>query len=114
MTKKWMLGIFLALFLLLPNLALAGEGSSPGPTITKIGAVPSDCGCLKKDLAPPSPRLRPHALVENPSLTVNNMGCTGQYCQLFCQHAYCHGYHGIWGPCYVCECMCWGPSNPSL
>jgi len=67
MTKKWMLGIFLASFLLLTNLALAAESSSPGPAVTKMDLAPSDCGCLKKDKAPASPGVKADVLVENPS-----------------------------------------------
>ena len=70
MTRKLMLGIFLASFLLLINLAVAVERSSSGPAITKVAAVLSDCDCLKKDSAPPSAGLKADVLVEKPSRAI--------------------------------------------
>lgn len=58
MTKRLILGILLALLLLLPSQLLAGERPSPGPTIAKPSAVPSDCGCFKKYGTATSPALK--------------------------------------------------------
>jgi hypothetical protein len=91
MTKKLMLGIFLASFFLMTNLAFAGEGASQGPAIGKMGAVPSKCDCLKKDIAPPSPGLRPDVLTDRPDLVT------------FCWHGWYHCYRA-YGQTW---CVCW-------
>jgi len=63
MTKKLMLGIFLVSILLLSNLAVTAERSSPGPALAKMDAVSSECDCLKKDKAPTSPGLKADVLI---------------------------------------------------
>ena len=103
MTKKLMLGIFLASFLLLTNLALAGERSSPGPAIAKIGAVPSDCDCLKKDKAPTSPGLKADVLIEKPDRINMQPGDCGY-------EWVCVRYCNFWpscGPVYYGHCLEW-------
>ena len=100
MTKKLMLGIFLASLLLLTNLAFAGEKSSPVPAIAKVDAVSSDCNCLKKDKAPTSPRLRPDVLPANPSLIPHTPPCTWY---LVCVR-YCTTWPGCGGYSYG-DCM---------
>jgi hypothetical protein len=92
MTKKLMLGILLASFLLLTNLAFAGEGSPLGPTIAKISPAPSDCGCLKKDKVPTPLGLRPDVLANKPDRTTLYHNC-GWVCGWF----WCG-----WGSCYDC------------
>ncbi len=97
MTRKLMLGIFLALLLLSPSQLLAGEGPSPGPTIAKLGAVPSDCGYLKKDKATTSPGLRPDVLIDKPNRTIDQHGvecweeCYGAF-----GHRWCFTVCGEW------------------
>lgn len=91
MTKKLMLGIFLASLLLLTNLAFAGEKSSPTPAVTKMEAVSSDCGCLKKDKVPAPVGLESDVLVKKPDLT---KFCPGG--------AFVRCYRVAWGQWCVC------------
>ena len=75
MARKLILGIFLASLLLLTNLTFAGERSSPAPAVTKMAEAPSDCDCLKKKSAVPSPGLRPDVLVKKPNRMVKMTDC---------------------------------------
>ena len=89
MARKLILGIFLASLLLLTNLTLGGEKSSPAPAIAKVDVVSSDCDCFKKDSAPPSPGLRPDILDESPARA--NKQCW-----------YCYEYCVVYVPFYGC------------
>ena len=102
MTKKWILGIFLASFLLLTNLALAGERTSPEPATTKMSAVPSDCDCLKKDKAPTSPGLKADAFNGGPLQTVKQIPCLEWRC-----HRVWDQYYHRW--VYRCWCVLYMP-----
>jgi hypothetical protein len=104
MTKKFMLGIFLASLLLMANLAFAGDRSSPAPVIAKMGLVPSVCGCLNKDKTPTSPGLKPDVLTGNPNRAPSHRNCWWE----------CWWY---WDPNigdYIWDCMwvCSGQSIP--
>gem|GEM_PF-4349816 len=101
MTMKLILGVFLALVLLLPSQLLAGEKPSPGPTMAKLGTVPSDCGCLKKDKAPTSLGLRPDILTDKPSRAPAWYGCPPP-CTRVCRWLYFHDQGWVWR--CVCEC----------
>ncbi len=105
MTRKLILVVFLALVLILPSQLLAGERPSPGPTIAKVGAVASDCGCLKKDKAPTSTRLRPDVVIDKTDPMAMDID-RGD-----CRYAYvCVRYCNIWpwcGPVYYGHCLQW-------
>jgi hypothetical protein len=104
MTKKLMLGIFLASLFLMANLGVAAERPSPTPVIAKIGAVPSDCGCLKKDKVPTPLGLRPDVLANKPDLMPVYLDC----------HWVCGWFRCGWGWCYDCVRMCFDENGNML
>ena len=84
MTRKLILGFSLVAFLLLTNMALAGERPSNGPV-----TVPTKCDCLKKDIAPVTEGVISDILYLNP----NNAPVHPPNCMWVCHHYdYCYLY----------------------
>ena len=101
MTMKLMVGILFFSLLLLTNFALAAERSSSGPAVAKLGAVPSDCDCLKKDKAPTSPGLKADAFNGGPLQTVKQMPCLEWRCRWVWDQYYHRWVYRCWCVLYM-------------